>query len=107
SYFKIAVNANGAVYDESQDAAIMARDTMPAMWNPGIRAAVKKYDDRWSMEVAIPTADFGKLGPKMPYPWGINICRTRTLSGKPEWFALSPGGKGFSDLSKLISFYIK
>ena len=106
SYFQIAINVNGVVYDESQDTAIIARDTMPMMWNPGIRAAVKKYDDRWTVEVAIPTADFGKLGPQTPYPWGVNVGRTRYLSGEPEYFALSPGGKAFKDLTKLISFYI-
>ena len=102
SFFKIVVNSNGAIWDECRDATILARDTLPELWNPGIKAVVKKYKDRWTAEIIIPTKDFGSLGPAKDYPWGINVCRTRFADGRMELFAISPTGKkGFLDLSKL------
>lgn len=70
SYFKIVVNPNNAVWDESTDVAIIDRDTPPILWNPGVKAAVKKLPDRWTVEILIPTKDFGQLGPTKEYPWG-------------------------------------
>lgn len=92
SDFKIAVNANGAVYDESTDATIVDRDTLPVLWNPGCRAIVKKYDDRWEVELEIPMADFGKIGPTKQYPWGIQIGRTRMQSGGKTYSVAPTGG---------------
>lgn len=77
SYFKIAVNSNGVLFDTSTDVSIITRDTLPDLWESGTKVCVEKYDDRWEMEMKIPTEDFGKLGPTRQYPWGINICRTR------------------------------
>ena len=102
SYFKIAVNPNGTVYDESQDSEIVARDTLPLLWNPGIRTAVKKGKDYWSVEILIPTKDLGSKGPTKLYPWGINVCRGRMAGGKYDLSAISPTGKfGFKVLTKL------
>ncbi len=102
SYFRIAVNPNGAILEESQDPGIVERDTAPLLWNPGIKAVVKKENDRWTAEIMIPTKDFGKAGPTEAYPWGINLCRNRMASGKSEKSALVPTGKDeFIDLSKL------
>ncbi len=107
SFFKIAVNSNGAVWDESHDSTIVERDTLPILWNPGIKAAVKKDKDSWSVEIMIPTRDFGALGPRKPNPWNINVCRSRLAGGKPEGFAISPTGKfSFLVLPKLGSIYV-
>ena len=95
SYFKVCVNANGMIWDECTDTTIITRDTLPGLWNPGTRAAVKKYADRWEVEVVIPTADFGKLGPTRQYPWGLNICRTRVVDRgvkNAQSFSLAPTG---------------
>jgi hypothetical protein len=102
SYFKIAVNTNGTVWDESQDVTIVGRDTLPILWNPGVRAAVRKEADRWTAEILIPTKDLGGLGPQKPYAWGINVCRSRYAGGEAEGFAISPTGiPRFFELSKL------
>jgi tetratricopeptide (TPR) repeat protein len=59
------------------------------------------------VELAVPTRDFGSLGPSNSYPWGINVCRTRRAGGHLELFALAPTGEpGFSDLSKLGDFAV-
>jgi len=101
SYFKIVVNANGAVYDESMDTTIIARDTLPILWNPGIKAAVQKQSDEWDLEIMIPVKDLGTLVSK-EIPWGVNVCRSRHADGTPEYSAISPTGKpSFGILAKL------
>lgn len=94
NYFQIAVNTNGAIWDESTDSVIVERDTLPALWNPGSKAVVKKFKDRWTLELMIPVDDLGTLPPSKVHPWGIQIGRTRitpdTKAGQ-EWFALGPG----------------
>lgn len=93
SFFRIVVNAAGVVWSESHDPEIVERDTLPELWNPGIEAAVARLNDRWTVEVRIPTADFGALGPSQNFPWGINVGRRRRAGGVDEWFAVAPTGK--------------
>jgi hypothetical protein len=108
SYFKIVVNANGAIWDESRDVSIIDRDTLPLLWNPGVKAVVKKEKDRWTAEIMIPTKDFGSLGPDKIYPWGINVCRCRFAGGPEEAFAISPTGiPKFLELSKLGNLWLQ
>lgn len=108
SYFKIAVNSDGKIWDESQDVTINSRDTLPTMWNPGIKAVVIKEKERWLAEILIPVKDFGSLGPNKSYPWGINVCRNRLAGGTAELSALSPTGKPtFLDLSKLGNLIVR
>ena len=98
NYFKICVNPAGTIWDESTDTAIVSRDTLPILWNPGTKAAVKKYSDRWEVEVIIPTADFGKTGPTRQYPWGVNVCRTRIAGrdfGRQQNFSIAPTGASY------------
>lgn len=96
SFFQIAVNPNGARWDRSTDTEIINRDTLDILWNPDIKSVVKKYDNRWVVELMIPTDDFGKIGPARQYPWGIQIGRTRMAGEKTEFysFGLGPGGYG-------------
>ena len=108
SYFKIVVNSEGKIWDESQDVTIVSRDTLPVLWNPGVKAVVKREKDRWTAEIMIPTKDFGSLGPSQAYPWGINVCRNRLAGGEPELSALSPTGKPtFLDPSKLGNLAVR
>ena len=93
SYFKIVVNSEGKIYDESQDVSIVERDTLPLLWNPGIKAAVCRDKYRWTAEILIPTKDFGTLGPDQTYPWGINVGRVRQAGGEQEIFAIAPTGE--------------
>jgi len=102
SYFKIVVNSEGKIYDESQDVTIITRDTLPVLWNPGAKAAVKREKDRWTAEILIPTKDFGATGPGKISPWGVNVGRTRLSGSTPELYAISPTGKMmFAELSRL------
>ncbi len=110
SHFKIVVNSDGTIFDESHDGTIVDRDTMPILWNPGIKAAVAKGPRGWSAEISIPTEDIGNtnLGPSRRHVWGVNVARLRHTSGEPEAFALSPTGKMFfGDLTKLGSLTIQ
>lgn len=109
SYFKIAVNANGAIWDESQDQSIISRDTLPELWNPGTQAIVKKYADRWEVEIRIPCADLGVLGPTKEYPWGLQIGRTRIANlgfDKQTAYSIAPTGGAYSILSKWARMWI-
>jgi len=94
SYFKIVVNPNGAVWDETTDVAVIDRDTLPILWNPGVKVALKKFPDRWTVEIMIPTKDFGKLGPTKTYPWGIQVGRTRFTGGAVDAWAIAPTDGG-------------
>ena len=103
SYFKIVVNPNGAIWDETRDNTIIERDTLPILWNPGVQAVVKKHADRWEVEVKIPTADFGKLGPTKEYPWGILVGRTRIVDNgfaNQKGYSITPTGGGYATLPK-------
>jgi len=104
SYFKIAFNANGAIYDESRDSTIVARDTLPILWDSGAKVCAKKGSDRWELELVLPTTDFGENGPTLQQPWGINVGRARHIDGlNAEWQAISPTGSGFAVLNKLAN----
>jgi len=81
SYFKIVVNPNGAIWDESTDVSIVDRDTLPILWNPGTKAVVKKGKDCWMLEIMIPTKDFGNNAPTEAHPWGIQVGRSRFAAG--------------------------
>ena len=94
SFFKIVVNSEGKIFDESYDSTIVTRDTLPELWNPGVKAAVKKYPNRWTLELLIPTKDFGKLGPTKAYPWGIEVGRSRYAGSNPEFWAIAPTNGG-------------
>ena len=106
SYFKICVNPNGAIYDESTDISIVSRDTMPVMWNPGTKASVKIHPDRWEAEIEIPTADFGMLGPTKQYPWGIQIGRTR-MHGGGKAYSIAPTGGAYRIQSKWGNLWVR
>ncbi len=107
SYFKIVVNPNGAVWDESTDVSIVERDTLQILWNPGIKAVVKKFDDRWTVEMMVPTKDLGKIGPTKQDPWGIQIGRTRFSGNDQEWSALGPGKGPYATLTQWGNLWIK
>ena len=99
SYLKMAVNSNGALWDECTQPSVEQPD--PVAWSSGAKVAVKKCSDRWSFEILIPAKELGSK-PTEYMPWGINVCRQRMAGGECELFALSPTGKPtFLDLSKM------
>lgn len=100
SFFKVVVNSNGVIYDETTDPEIVQRDTLPILWNPGVTSLVKKLDDRWIVEISIPTKDFGNLGPTKEYPWGIQVGRTRMAEECPFTQAIAPTGGNYAVQNK-------
>ena len=108
SYFKLVVNSTGKYWDETEDVTLISRDTMPILWNPGTKVAVKREKDRWTAEIMIPTADFGSKGPDKANPWGINVCRARYAGGGAELYGVSPTGERFfAKLSRLGNLAVK
>lgn len=108
SYFKIAVNANGLIWDESTDVSIIERDTLPLLWNPGTKAVIRKYPDCWTAEIWIPTKDFGEMGPSETFPWGVQVGRTRFTGGWTETWALAPTSGGlYATPSKWGNLWIR
>lgn len=91
--FRIVVNAAGTVWQEAHDPTLVERDTLPELWNPGIRTVFKHADDHWAVEIMIPMTDFGKLSPSVDYPWGINVGRHRRAGGESELYVIAPTGK--------------
>ena len=97
SYYQIAVNPAGAVYD-----ADMKGGTNLA-WSSSAKVAVCKGDTFWSVEMRIPVGDMMGGGvdptksvegrcPSALYPWAINVCRQRVSSTVTERSAWSPTG---------------
>ena len=74
SYYWIKVDVRGAVDDRLYPGAGEPPD--PG-WDSRATVAVKVYDDRWTVEIAIPLGPFKaertKAGDR---PWGANFCRT-------------------------------
>jgi hypothetical protein len=104
SYFKIAVNPNNALWTESTDVFIIDRDTLPILWNPAVESAVRRADDRWTVELRIPTDDFGDLGPSREHTWGLQIGRTRFTGGADSAQAIAPTfGGPYRTLNKWAS----
>lgn len=107
SYFKICVNPAGARWDESTDATIIERDTLPLLWNPDIQTFVKKFPDRWVVEMKIPTADFESARPTKIQPWGIQIARTRMAGDATEFFAFGCGPGKYSNLPQWGNLWMR
>jgi len=104
SYFKIVVNTNGAIWDETTDVVIIDRDTLPILWNPGVKAAVKKFPDHWAVEIMIPTKDFGKLGPTKTYPWGIQVGRGGRM---PAWTLAPTSGGPYKTMNRWARLWMR
>ncbi len=60
--------------------------------------AVKKYPDRWTVEVQIDAKSISGERPIPSFPWGVNICRQRMAGNTPEGYMLSPSGTNFKDM---------
>ncbi len=99
SQYEIAINPAGAIYDADH-----APGGMGTMWSSGVRAAVYRGDNRWSIELRLPivgedafTLDPSKgiagTQPKDIFPWHFNIGRVRIREGKSERTAYSPTGQ--------------
>ncbi len=98
SYYQIAVNPAGAVYE------IDRGPNAPPLWKSGAKAAVHKGDDFWSVEIRLPIAGEGArvldpttgidgAAPTGLLPWYFNVGRQRVREGIVQLSAYSPTGK--------------
>ncbi|MCX7804510.1 MAG: acetylxylan esterase [Planctomycetota bacterium] len=68
-YFQIAVNSIGTVFAAAKGRA--------GGWNPDIEVRTKIFDDRWTLEMAMPLAGMGLEAGRIPALWGANFLRVR------------------------------
>lgn len=107
SYYEIAVNPAGAVYE------IDHGENGSAEWSSKAEVGVYQGEDFWSVEIRLPIAGEGArivdrlVGldgeqPRELYPWHFNVGRQRVRDGKIELFTFSPtGSENFRELEKL------
>ncbi|HUV38501.1 MAG TPA: sugar-binding protein [Planctomycetota bacterium] len=86
SYYQVIVNSLGVVRD--------ARD-QDTEWESKATAKVKKTDDAWSVEVAIPLTSLGVEGSPRGQTWAFNFCRNRQVTGMTENQAWVDTGPSF------------
>ncbi len=84
SWFTIASNLRGIPFDKATDLELMNQYALHEFWTPGVTVHVEKTDQGWDIEMAIPTTDFGAVGPSEDQPWGINVIRVRHPGGQRE-----------------------
>jgi hypothetical protein len=107
SYYQIMIDMAGRVEDIFYEGG---GERGQKAWNSGSEVAIKKHDDRWIVEVAVPRANMND-GLKRPatHPWGANFCRSMRNPPKPEdtfsrWSPLLLGGFHQPDLFGHIIF---
>ena len=81
--YQFAVTAGGATIDLRNGDSV---------WSATWKSAVKRLQDRWVVEVALPFAIFEHFEDKSHFEptagavWGFNVCRDRRAGGKLELF---------------------
>ena len=94
---KIVVNSAGTVLDE----CITNNLADLPDWYTVKNVAVKKYPDRWTVEMQIDVKPLSAERPTPSFPWGVNICRQRLAGNTPEFYMLSPSGTNFKDMKSM------
>lgn len=75
SWFQVVANSEGAIYDRSFDLDLSQNHKDSLLWSPGAKASVKRFDDRWELELMIPTDGFTRPYPIVKTAWGVNVVR--------------------------------
>ena len=91
---KIVVNPAGTVLDECITANLADLASFYTINN----VAIKKYPDRWTVELQIDTKPISGERPTSSFPWGVQVNRQRLAGNTPEHYMLSPSGTNFKDL---------
>ncbi len=74
AYYQILIDTAGRITDMFFEGG---GEPGQAAWNSRAEVAIKKYDDRWVVEIALPRSSFNNgLTPPVDRPWGANFCRT-------------------------------
>ncbi len=99
---KIVVNSEGVVLDECINNNLADLKSFYTVKD----IAVKKYPDRWTVEMKIDAKPLDGKRPTKAFPWGVNICRQRLTGSRPEYYMLSPSGTNFNDLKSMANLSI-
>jgi len=78
-YYQFAANVLGCTYESIG---------MNPAWDCPWKAAGAVEANRWTLEVAIPFAAFGRSTPKPGEMWSVNLCRNGTYMG--PWAPVGP-----------------
>lgn len=89
----INVNPAGAIFD--QDTTDPNIGNLPEFYSVS-DYAVKKYADKWCVEIRIDYASLEALIPTRSAPWGVQISHQRLAGGERELYQLSPTGEAFN-----------
>jgi hypothetical protein len=100
---KIVVNSAGAVLDECVTSKI---EDLPSFYTVK-DVVVKKYPDRWTVELKIDAKAISGERPTKTFPWGVNICRQRLAGKTPEEYMLSPSGINFKDMKSMGNLFLR
>lgn len=89
----IVINPAATLYDEcvTQNVA-----DLPHFYTVS-PVAVKKYADRWTVEVRIDAKPISGARPTEYFPWGVQVNRQRMAGNTPEHYMLSPSGTNFRE----------
>ncbi len=92
THFQFVVNSLGTLWDSQRR---QGGHVHTVKWNcPGFRAVPRKYDDHWTIEIAIPLADLS-LDAGSKGTWGFNVARERHAGGDLELTTFTPLTGGF------------
>ena len=83
--YQFVVNSIGALFDA---------EDRNAKWNsPGARAAARKTDREWVLELSVPFVDLGVQSPADGTQWGANVCLNYPSRGKltGSWAKVTSG----------------
>ncbi len=76
-YYQFGINMACAMWDSRK---------FEKAWDCNWRAAVRKGEDAWYVECAMPLAELSRKKVSVGAVWGFNLCRQRQASGRRELF---------------------
>jgi hypothetical protein len=99
TYYQVVVNHAGTIFDQHNDGTSRGGDRS---WNAELEHGTQVGADHWSLEVAIPLAQFGEGETGSGAVWGANLARIRIANASEygQWAptygsALEPGRFGY------------
>jgi hypothetical protein len=99
----IVINPAGTVFDECVTPVVA---DLPSFYT--VKAvAVKKYPDRWTVEVQIDAKPISGQRPTAYFPWGVQLNRQRLAGNTPEGYMLSPNGGRFKELTSMGNLVVR